>query len=304
MARVVLILLSASLVFAGCSCDDDDPKPNLDGGTDAGQNDGSMDSSMNEDSGSDATTTTDAANDSATADAAPDATSDDDAGYDAGPGPRNACGGEMCDLLSATSCDNNESCLFLISDPNPIPFAQCEPAGTATEGQACTSPYDCAPGLDCTSDGSAGTCRSYCCNLNQKSGCPGEQACVLEFLDDNDDPTGVGLCDECDECNPLDSAGTCNGNVGCYPIPGNDGRTFSDCTLCLPSTMNLTVGERCRSVNDCGPGLGCFRLNNRAPVCVAMCDLGASSDPCDGPATCQDRLGAASIGGTVGACVQ
>jgi hypothetical protein len=68
--------------------------------------------------------------------------------------------------------------------------------------------------------------------------------------------------------------------------------------------MNLTVGERCRSVNDCGPGLGCFRLNNRPPVCVAMCDLGASSDPCDGPATCQDRLGAASIGVTVGACVQ
>jgi len=292
MARLFLVLLSASLAFGGCSCDSDKAGPKVDAGPDSGLLDsGSMD-----------TGTGDTGTEDAATDAAP---SDDDAGYDAGPGPRNACGGEMCDLLSATSCTTNgESCLFLIDDPNPVPFAQCQPVGSAAEGEACTSAYDCAPGLDCTSDGSAGVCRQYCCNVNQKSGCPGDQACVLEFLDDNDRPTGVGLCNSCDDCSPLDSAGTCGSGAGCYPIPGNDGRTFSDCTLCLPSTMDLGVGERCRSVNDCSAGAGCFRINNAPPTCVQLCDLQAATDPCSGAATCQNRLGAASQGDTIGLCIE
>lgn len=297
MARLVLILLSVSLSFVGCSCeDDDDSGPQSDAG---GLRDGSdTDSSAGNDGGM----TPDAM-----ADAGSDASSDNDAGYDAGPGPRNTCGGQMCDLLSATSCTSSgEGCQFLLPalpNTSPIPFAQCQVVGTVQEGGACTSPIDCAPGLDCTADGSAGTCRKYCCNLNQQSGCPDGQVCALELSDANQDPTGVGLCDACDGCDPLDSAATCGGTDGCYPIPGSDGSSFSACTLCLASTQNRAAGQQCRSVNDCSPGLGCFRLNNRPPVCIAMCDLQATTDACPGTLSCQDRLEAASLGGTVGVCI-
>lgn len=131
-----------------------------------------------------------------------DAGDDGSAGVDdAGVTVRATCGGELCDLLSSTSCEHaDEGCLFLISDPDPLPFAQCQPVGDVLEGEACTSSYDCAPGLDCTSDGSAGTCRNYCCKLGHRSGCPSGQACVLELLDGNGASTGVGLCDVCDTC--------------------------------------------------------------------------------------------------------
>jgi hypothetical protein len=279
-----LILLSASLAFSGCSCDDgDQPHAGHDGGHDSGTFDANMDDADTTDANTEDANTADANTMDAAPDATADASSDDDAGYDAGPGPRNACGGEMCDLLSSTSCTTSgEGCKYQLPvDPLVvIPFAQCGVSGSVPEGGACTTASDCAPGLDCSAEGSAGSCRNYCCNLNQKSGCPGEQACVIEFTDDNGGATGVGLCDDCDACNPLDSAGTCNGNAGCYPIPGSNGRTFSDCTLCLASTQNLAVGERCRSVNDCVAGSGCFRLNNRPPVCVEMCDhLRLLADP-------------------------
>jgi len=292
MARVVLVLFAVSLSFAGCSCDDDSPARAVDGG---GMPDGGdMDSSAANDAGM-------------TTDAMADASADNDAGYDAGPPPRTACGGQMCDLLSATSCTGTgEGCQFLLPpapNPSPTPFAQCQVVGSVQEGGACMSPIDCAPGLDCTADGSAGTCRNYCCNLNQKSGCPGNQVCAIELNDDNQGPTGVGLCDQCDACDPLDSAGTCGGSDGCYPIPGSDGRSFSSCTLCLASTQNRAAGQACRSVNDCSAGLGCFRLNDRPAVCIQMCDLQAATNPCAGALTCQDRLEAASLGGTVGVCI-
>jgi hypothetical protein len=288
MARLVLVLLSVSLAFGGCSCEDDDDGPvtAIDGGNDSGAPDGSgMDSSTAADAGM----------------------TDNDAGSDSGAGSRNACGGEMCDLLLATSCATiGEGCQFLLPaapNPSPIPFAQCEPVGTIQEGGACTVPSDCAPGLDCTANGSAGTCRQYCCNLNQKSGCPGEQVCALELSDLNQDPTGVGLCDACDACDPLDSATTCGGGDGCYPIPGSDGVSFSACTLCLASSRNRPVGAGCRSANECAPGLGCFSLDTRPAVCIQMCDLNAGTNPCPGTLTCQDRLGAASRSGAVGVCI-
>jgi hypothetical protein len=230
------------------------------------------------------------------------AVSEDDAAVDTGtePEPVYECGGDdaECDLLDAESCGEGKGCQFLTpATGEGAPFAQCVDVGDGEAGDECDDDNLCGPGYDCNE----GFCYKYCCSLGSTDECPEDQACIIDVLDQNNESSGVLLCDECDECNPLTANGCGNGQ-GCYPIPSDD--TDIGCRLCLASVGEKDAGEACDSANECQPGIGCYSINDADSVCTAFCDLEADSDPCAPDGTCTgDLLGLASMGDTVGLCV-
>lgn len=246
----------------------------------------------------------------------------DSAGFDSGVDDHGSseqelqalCSSEICDLIVADSCGEDQACRFLLPIGESItPFAQCQPAGTKLEGEPCSSTAECGPGLDCTvecdtdtqdcaAEENRGYCRSYCCALNSTSHCPREQACLIELTDGEGRGTGVGLCDLCDNCNPL-MAEDCDYGRGCYPLPDVDSEEISFCFLCMTSDPGLSEGARCDTANECKPGLGCFSIDRQPNRCTRFCDLKSGIDVCQPEGLCQDYLGAASRGGVLGICI-
>jgi hypothetical protein len=193
---------------------------------------------------------------------------------DAGPGAASACAAGACNLRDAEGCGVTETCQLVGGgDDGGAPEPQCVPRGAGAEGDSCDASEDCDRGLDCTSYGDAGVCRRYCCELHASSECPPAQACKLALLDANDDPTGVALCDACDDCDPIHQTG-CGGEQGCYVLPDSSGAA---CTLCLPSPGSGGPGADCDFADDCAPGGGCFRVNGGARGCAELCDTDEQS---------------------------
>ncbi|MBN1654894.1 MAG: hypothetical protein JXA30_14085 [Deltaproteobacteria bacterium] len=289
---LVALLVSANALFViGCGCDDDDDENGDKSGADA--NGEADDSAVAEE---DAEVGTDA-----TADAKNTGVSEKDAAADTGTEtPVYECGGDEaeCDLLDDESCGEGKGCQFLTpSSGDEDPFAQCVDVGEGQAGEACDDDNLCAAGFDCN----GGFCHKYCCTLGSTVQCPTDQACVIEVLGQDQKSTGVYLCDECVDCNPLTAEG-CEAGQGCYPIPSSDKDT--GCRLCLVSSEKKEEGDACDSANDCKPGLGCYSINEEAPACTSFCDLTADSDPCEPDGRCTGELiGEASMDETVGLCV-
>jgi len=292
-----------ALLFVGCGCDDDDDDDTaVDGGIDADEATGGSGGSETEGSGG--SETEDSGNGGGGEDASEQtedaAVNGEDAEVDTGTEVEYACGADNaeCDLLDEQSCGEAKGCQFLTpSSGEGGPFAQCVAAGDGEAGDECDDDNLCGAGLDCNE----GFCFKYCCTPGSADECPTNQACVVDILDQNDESTGVLLCAECDECNPLTAEG-CGDDQGCYPIPSED--TDIGCRLCLPSVGEKEAGEACDSANECKPGIGCYSINDADPVCTSFCDLEADTDSCAPDGTCTEELiGKASMEEKVGLCV-
>jgi hypothetical protein len=61
----------------------------------------------------------------------------------------------------ATGCPMGLACDYAGTQSIPE-LTDCAPAGTVTEGMACTQSTPCAPGLICIGSGTSGTCRDVC----------------------------------------------------------------------------------------------------------------------------------------------
>jgi hypothetical protein len=207
--------------------------------------------------------------------AAVDEVEDEDAGS-----PAAACNeGASCSLLDAQGCDRTETCQLVLTDDGAEP--SCVPRGVGAEGAACSASEDCDRGLDCTSIDRPGTCRRYCCDFYAASECPSGQACRVALVDSTDKPTGAGLCDLCDSCDPLTQAG-CAAEQACYVTPDSSGNS---CALCLPRTDDRIAGTPCSAADQCAPGHGCFSVNGVASTCALLCDA-TINRPCDSGSRC------------------
>lgn len=298
LGLIAFLCTSLALLSIGCGCgdDDDDDKSTADSGDDQDASSSKGDSGSEKEDDKDSGTTEE----------------EEDANVaeeDAGKSPISyTCGGENaeCDLLSTDGCEADEGCQFLTpADEEGAPFAQCVPAGEGALGDECDDEDNpCAAGYTCN----GGRCFRYCCEFNSTVDCPENQACVIQMLDMDDKPTDVGLCDDCDDCNPLTAEG-CDDGEGCYPIPTEEGAEDTGCRLCLESDGDKKAGDPCDSANNCVPGVGCYSIEIEGsdepvePSCADFCDLKADPDPCEPDGTCEDLLGEASMEKTVGICV-
>ncbi len=296
---LILVFVAANaLLFVGCGCDDDDDDGDDTADSGAGTaGERTTDTGVGGTSGSGGEEGEDAGEQTEDT-----GVSGDDAAVDAETEPDYACGGDdaECDLLNNEGCDEGDGCQFLApSSGEGAPFAQCVEAGDGEAGDACDSDNPCSAGYDCND----GFCYKYCCTPGSSDECPEDQACIIDILDKNDESTGVLLCDECDECNPLTADG-CGEGQGCYPIPSPSDDTDIGCRLCLASVGDKEAGESCDSANECQPGIGCYSINDAEAVCTSFCDLEADPDPCAPDGTCTgDLIGLASMNDTVGLCV-
>ncbi len=257
---LALWLLTTSYV-AGCDCSASDAA------TDAALDTSHADTGADLDSGS---------NDAAATDAAADATRDAD--RDAGNADVDGsivrgCQSAACDLID-NGCGGNRACYYLPAVTNGTPQPRCATAGDNAENTICSTQEQCAPGLGCDP---ANRCRNYCCDVGSSEGCPQGQACLLEYRDSADESLGVGLCQECDVCDPVTSDG-CDVGRACYPATAE-----GDCRLCLAPRANGNVGSTCTTHSDCRIGLGCLGASPQR--CARFCSV-ATGDGCSGGDVC------------------
>lgn len=262
MLRHLEIVLSLLLLACDTGAASDRGDDGRDRGADLGDGDGDADASAQPVSSLDAGPAGDAG--SPREDDAAAAADDEDGGVDAVMG---GCGAGECDLLDPLGCGVDEGCVWLL-DAWGAPASMCLAVGTGLDGEACDDALDCAPGLDCTALDGSGTCRRYCCDLNDTAGCPAGQFCRVLLADEGgasgDGP--VALCDGCDRCTPA-ATDECPSEQGCYPLPGG-----AECTACLPGG-SVPAGEPCEAANDCEPGAGCFAVEGGERRCEAFCVL-------------------------------
>jgi hypothetical protein len=213
--------------------------------------------------------------------AAPDAQADAGVPGDAGrpDGALGAgCPAGECNVVTGAGCGSDEGCYLTARDGGTL-APTCAEAGDGREGDSCETLGDCASGYRC--DPAVGECRPYCC-MGSSSDCPGaDQVCAVSLTDADNEPTGVGFCQGCDECDLLSQQGCAEGQ-GCYPV-GQDG-----CAICIDSGAELSEGQQCRFTNDCAPGLACFGLQDHGETCVRFCDPTAAESACSTEQQCQD----------------
>lgn len=242
--------------------------------------------------GCDCSTTDGGAADATTADAQHsdarlDASSDDDAhvrtdaatdaamAFDASgtrhDGAVSGCQGVLCHLIDNGCSASNAACYFLPPATGQDPEPRCAVAGDNGPGTVCTSQQQCAPGLGCDP---TNRCRNYCCDPGSSAECPDGQACLVEYRDNSDESLGVGLCQDCNECEPTSGAG-CTNDRACYPA-SFDGA----CRLCLPPRTDGNLGDACTTHSDCRSTLGCD-----GSACQRFCAVAAGSQ-CGGSDQC------------------
>ncbi len=91
-----------------------------------------------------------------------------------------------CALLTGATCEEGEAC-YVIRDRASF----CRPAGTATAGEGCVMPNDCAPGFSCVG-AFEGTCVRNCrLGSDGTDACPSEEGQCRAYPDS---PDGTGLC--------------------------------------------------------------------------------------------------------------
>ncbi|MGC4119386.1 MAG: hypothetical protein QM765_33430 [Myxococcales bacterium] len=147
-----------------------------------------------------------------------------------------------CDPLAPTACTIAESCQLAGE-------AQwtCDAAGTALEGQSCSSANLCAAGLDCLGSLFEAYCFRYC-EVRDDRPCRGG-VCGDVFEDGR-----VGIC----LCDPLSQLG-CEVTEACH--------LNGVAPTCEPPGPGV-VGDACLYDRDCGVGLTC----GFAGTCAAFCD--------------------------------
>lgn len=161
----------------------------------------------------------------------------------------------------------------------------CEAAGTGMANAPCVSSADCAPGLGCVGEGSAGQCREFCCKTG---GCDADAGsfCGQRPLRDDADQGGaplmVPVCVPADNCNLAEA----------YPCTASNP---DECTCKDPTTACIVVGN---GITACVTPPGSGKAGDACPCawghvcsqatqkCLKICSLTAA-DPGCGAGKCQ-----------------
>jgi hypothetical protein len=165
--------------------------------------------------------------------------------------------------------------------------AECLPAGTSKEGEACERVADCAASLGCVlTESGVGVCRPYCCG--DIEACQTGSYCSPAVMAEDATsllPLVIPACLPATPCTPLDDS-TCPTGLTCTMVR-SDGTT--DCVTPGPGE----IGDDC----PCSAGHVCLKATNK---CLKLCHVGGSDCP-DGM-LCQG--GAKGFPDGIGACVQ
>lgn len=197
-------------------------------------------------------------------------------------GTTGSCGfpGE-CDLLDPSSCAAGTACVLRIETEGGPATPRCQPAGTGTDGTACTSGADCAEGFDCSQFEQV--CRRNCCT-NADCNPPGAPTGQICNRFGNAGPEGdeAGICRASDPCDLVDGSGC------------DDGET---CTLLGPINVCGAAGTGTAGAECAGGGTGCVGghacLRQDAggpPTCHKLCNI-EDGTGCAGSETCSGRIG-------------
>jgi hypothetical protein len=175
-----------------------------------------------------------------------------------------------------------------VTRQNNEPQRQCERAGSGAENAPCFSAADCAAGLACVTEGTAGRCLRYCCS--SQTDCGAKTYCAERQLrmSSSGEPTPVPVCVPADGCS-LDEKYPCS-DCRC-PEPTVCMLVRSDTTTCLkPGTGQQ--GDAC----PCAWNHLCSSVTNQ---CVKICHTDPSQSEC-GSQKCQ---ASAELPPTFGVCV-
>lgn len=208
-------------------------------------------------------------------------------GVDMGPAT-SMCPTGACDLVTNAGCTGGEGCYFAAAMAGEAPAPLCAPAGTLGDGASCAAANDCQEGFICLGD--PGVCHRICCADNDADCDPGTtgQLCLINIVDADMNPTGVGACQLPDDCDPIAQTG-CDGSEACFP----SGEGAFTCST--PGTG--TQGEECGDTG-CAAGFLCISQPDDMPaICAQVCEI---ADP-----SCGTDLGCGGLNGydEIGVCV-
>ncbi len=160
----------------------------------------------------------------------------------------------------------------------------CELAGSGERDAPCVTTADCAPGLGCVGEGSAGQCRPFCC----EAACDGDAGAycanrpLRDDADQGDTPLMVPVCVPADNCNLAEP----------YPCTASNP---DDCTCKDPATACIVVGD---GITACVAPPGSGQAGDSCPCawghvcsqatqkCLKICSLTATDSGC-GAGKCQ-----------------
>ncbi len=207
-----------------------------------------------------------------------------DGGADAAPTPGSDAGRGQLDVLDAAAGGGHGSTTpvvscQLVSNQGAV-ASECRQAGSGSEGAACASARDCAPGLGCVGSAGAGQCLPYCCGGNDScregTYCTQKPLRSLDVGDAVDVPT-IPVCAVADNCSLM--LGPCTEPEACSCPAG------LACTIVRASTTACVEpgsgqeGESC----PCAPGYFCSQGTN---TCLKFCNTKDPASNC-GARECQ-----------------
>lgn len=207
-----------------------------------------------------------------------------DGGVDAGKGEISDGGGGQLEVLDAATLGpgspsaGSQSCQLMFREGAMV--AECAQAGAGTEGAACASSRDCAPGLGCVGSAGAGQCLPYCCGGNESCGagryCTQRPLRSPDIVEGQVAPT-IPVCAVADNCALV--LGSCAERGACSCPEG------LACTIVRADTTACVVpgvgeeGQAC----PCAPGYFCSQGTN---TCLKFCDVKEPQSTC-GARECQ-----------------
>lgn len=187
-----------------------------------------------------------------------------------GDAPRGDAGRGLLDVLDAAPVTGPGAatpvlaCQLVFHDGSLA--AECAQSGAGSEGSACSSARDCAPGLGCVGSTGAGQCLPYCCGGNDSCGegryCTQRALRSPDITDEATAPT-IPVCAVADNCSLM--LGPCTSQDGCSCPAG------LACTVVRASTTACVepgAGEEGESC-PCAPGYFCSQGTN---TCLKFCN--------------------------------
>ena len=191
------------------------------------------------------------------------------------PGVGGGGGQPVVTMRQAQSCQVAEN-----SAHKGQPLAQCLPAGEGTDGSACFSGSDCAPGFACVGSG-PGLCRAYCCG--DKSQCQdqaGTHCTVERQVSEKAGTVGlnVPVCMPAVKCS-LAEPFPCAGAPNCSCPDGSACGVVTDdgTTSCVPVSEFAPDGKgREGDACPCAHGYVCSATGE----CLKLCEL-TMPEECD-----------------------
>ncbi|MCA9605508.1 MAG: hypothetical protein KC619_07925 [Myxococcales bacterium] len=176
-------------------------------------------------------------------------------------------------LCDTAACDPREPGMGCASEDcllwGTAPTCGDGTMGRLGAGMPCTAVGQCAPGLACFQDGSAGVCGRVCCPTDGAACAVGSRCGGSGVLVDGTD-TLWGQCLSVRSCDLL-RADSCEAREGCYLI---DATMMTECRIAGAAG----AGEACEVQEDCRAGFFCGGVLG-ARRCVRICDLRADDCP-------------------------